>query len=90
MELPELTLEECAVLFAQVGVIIERVEDREITSKPSNSPLPRGVLTCGEAWTLLPVLFVLLAQRFPQLADPETLSEILTRSYTDSASGLPN
>ena len=89
-EFPELSESEAAVLFAQVGIIISRIEDREITHKPMNAPLPRGVLTCGEAWTLIPALFMLLAQKFPSLADPEHLSELLRSAYLDSAGGRLN
>jgi len=81
---------EGAVLFAQVGLIISRLEDMEITSKPMSSPLPRGILTCGEAWTLIPALFMLLADKFPSLSDPEHLSELLQRLYTSTASGRLN
>jgi len=83
-------LPEWACLYAHVGLIIERLEDREIGCKSDNAPLPRGVITCGEAWTLFPLLFVLLAQKYPELSDPDQLSELLAPARTASASGLPN
>lgn len=79
-----------ACVYAHVGVIIARLQDREIDCKPDNAPLPRGVLTCGEAMMLLPLLFVLLAQKYPELQDPDQLSELLAQARTQSASGLPN
>lgn len=83
-------LSEWACLYVHVGLIIERMEDREINSKPDNAPLPRGVFTCGEAWQFMSLLFVLLAQKHPQLMDPDQLQELLARAHMESASGLPN
>lgn len=87
---PMLELGEAAILFTQVGVILQRLEDRAIGMKPDSAPLPRGVLTCGEAWFLLPVLFALIAEKFPQLSDPDQLSELLAHARMESACGLPN
>lgn len=83
-------LPEWACVYAQIGLIIQRMEDRQIHCKADAAPLPRGVLTCGEAWQLIPLLFVLLHQRYPELADPDQLSELLAQARTESASGLPN
>jgi len=79
-----------AALFMHIGIVLERMEDREINSKPDAAPLPRGVLTCGEAWQFMSLLFVLLHQRYPEFADPDQLSELLAQARTESASGLPN
>jgi hypothetical protein len=86
----ELSESDGALLFAQVGLVISRLEDLEINCKPLSSPLPRGALSCGEACTLIPALFMLLADRFPSLADPEHLSELLQRIYTAGAGGKPH
>ena len=85
-----LDIGEAAILFAHVGIILQRLEDRAIGLKPDSAPLPRGALTCGEAWFLLPVLFALIAEKFPQLSDPDQLSELLASARTESACGLPN
>ena len=79
-----------ARVYVHVGLILQRLEDREINYKPDSAPLPRGVLTCGEACQLFPLLFVLLAQKYPELADPDQLSELLAQARMESASGLPN
>lgn len=79
-----------AVVYTMVGLILQRMEDRGIPSKADHAPLPRGVLTCGEAWTLLPLLFMLLAQKHPELADPDQLSDLLAQARMESACGLPN
>ena len=52
--------------------------------------MPRAALTCGEAATLIPMLFVMLAQRFPSFNDPDELSELMIRAFTDSAGGKPH
>lgn len=85
-----LTLEEAALLYAQAALITERLEDAEIDSRRPASPLPGKVLTCGEAWNLIPLVMVLLEQRYPQLSDPDTLSELLSGEYIRSAGGKPN
>ncbi len=83
-------LSDWAVVYTHVGLILQRLEDREINFKADAAPLPRGILTCGEACQLLPLLFVLLAQKYPELADPDQLSELLAQARMESASGLPN
>lgn len=83
-------LSEWAALYMHIGLVIERMEDREINAKLDSAPLPRGVLTCGEAWQFMSLLFVLLHQRYPEFSDPDQLSELLARARTESASGLPN
>ena len=83
-------LSDWAALYMHIGIVIERMEDREINAKPDAAPLPRGVLTCGEAWQFMSLLFVLLHQRYPEFSDPDQLSELLARARTESASGLPN
>ncbi len=79
-----------AAIYMYVGVVLERMEDREIHCKPDAAPLPRGVLTCGEAWQFISMLFAMLHQRYPEFADPDQLSELLAQARTESASGLPN
>lgn len=83
-------LTDWACVYAHVGLILQRLEDREIGDKSESAPLPRGVLTCGEAVMLLPLLFVLLAQKYPELQDPDQLSELLAHARIEGASGLPN
>lgn len=83
-------LPDWAYVFTHLGFIIRRLEDRGITDKPDNAPLPRGVLSCGEACQLLPLLFVLLAEKYPPLSDPDQLLELLAIARMDEASGLPN
>ena len=79
-----------AALYMHIGLVLERMEDREIHCKSDSEPLPRGVMTCGEAWQFMSLLFVLLHQRYPEFADPDQLSELLAQARTESASGLPN
>lgn len=81
---------EWAALYVHIGLILERMEDREINTKPDASPLPRGVLTCGEAWQFMSLLFVLLAQKHEALQDPDQLSELLAIARLNDASGRPN
>ena len=83
-------LPEWAALYTHVGLIISRMEDRDINSKRDCEPLPRGIITCGEAWQFFSLLFVLLAQKHPALQDPDQLSELLAVARLNDTSGLPN
>jgi hypothetical protein len=82
-----LDLSDSAILFLQVGLLLQRLEDRDIFVQPDNKPLPRGALTCGEATMMLATLFAMLAEKYPALSDPDQLSELLVRLYTGSAGG---
>lgn len=85
-----MTPSEGAVVFAHVGLIIQRMFDAGVFDKPASAAVPRAAITCGEAATLIPMLFVMLAQRFPSLNDPDELSELMIRAFTDSAGGKPH
>lgn len=88
--LPLLDAPELAAMFTHLGIVLSRMEDRGINEKPDTSPLPRGVLTCGEAWHFVSVLFALLAQMHPALQDPDQLSELLAVAMMNDAGGRPN
>ena len=85
-----LTILDGALLFAQAELIVERLEDAEVSTKKPNAPVPRGTITNQEAWTFFPLVMLLLQEKFPQLADPEALSELLQSAHTDSADGRPH
>ncbi len=86
----EIDVTDAALLFTQAELIVERLEDAEVSTKKPNSSVPRGTITNREAWTFFPLVMLLLQEKFPQLADPEALSELLQSAYTDSANGRPH
>jgi len=81
---------ESAVIFAHVGLVLSRMADAGMFDRPSSSAIPKAALTCGEAAVFVPLLFVMLAQRYPQLSDPDALSELLHGAWLNSAGGKPN
>ena len=85
-----LTPEEAAVIYTQAGLVVQRLEDADVATRKPASPVPRGTVTCGEAYQFFPLLMALLQQQFPQLADPDALNDLLQSEYTKSASGRPN
>lgn len=85
-----MTPSEGAVVFAHVGLIIQKMFDAGVFDRPSSSAVPRAALTCGEAATLIPMLFVMLAQRFPSFNDPDELSDLMLRAFAESANGKPH
>lgn len=85
-DFPLLTEEDAAILFIRCASLIEIMGDGGIVDRPHRSPLPRGVFTCGEAWEVVCALWALLAHQFPDLKDPDSLSETLGRAQR---SGVP-
>lgn len=85
-----MTEAEGSVVFAHVGLIIQKMFDAGVFDRSASSAIPRAALNCGEAATLIPMLFVMLAQRFPSFSDPDALSELMSRAYLDSAGGKPH
>lgn len=80
-ELPrfELPFDHAAILYATAWRIVARMQEAEpaIEERGYNTPLPRGMLTCGEAQALIPLVAILLTQIHPRLVDPEALDNAI-------------
>jgi hypothetical protein len=63
-----------AVLLAELARTMVRIEDADIKSKPDHAPLPRGIMSCGEAVRYVPVLMALLRQSHKDLWEPGALA----------------
>lgn len=85
-----LTVGDAALLIRECLLVSGALESMLIGDRPENEPLPRGVLTCGEAWRLIPACACLLFDRFPQLVDPDTFNEALRTAKLHSACGSIN
>lgn len=73
--LPDIAQHDAAALLYSALQIIGTLDAACIIEREYNAPLPRGMLSCGEALTLVPALVVLLLRAFPQLNDAEEFRE---------------
>lgn len=84
-----LTIGDAALLLADALLVMGALESMAIGERDNCEPLPRGVLTCGEAWRLIPVAAALLFERFPQLVDEDAfIAALRDAALTNSASTL--
>lgn len=81
-----LPFDHAAVLYATAWRIVGRMQATEppIEDRSYGSPLPRGMLTCGEAQALIPLVAILLAQVHPLLVDPEILDAAIRAAIVPS------
>jgi hypothetical protein len=69
-----------AVLLAELARTMVRIEDADIKNKPDHAPLPRGLISCGEAARYVPVLMALLRQNHKDLWEPGALAIALQQA----------
>lgn len=86
----DLTIEQAAVMLERSMYVVGTLEAACIGERADGEPLPRGMLTCGEAMLLIPALAVLIVQRYPQLLEDDALDDALRTAATLSAAGEPN
>lgn len=85
-----LTLHEAGVLLAEAVQVMGTLEAYSAQERESSEPLPRGLLTCGEAVRLIPAVVMLVAEMYPQLLEPNVLEESLRIAALADARGDPN
>lgn len=70
-----ITFDDAAVYYMMAWMILGRMGDAEpaIEDRNRDKPLPRGMFTCGEATDLLPLLLVLLVDKFPRLVEQDVV-----------------
>lgn len=88
--LRELTVDEAGVLLAEAVQVLGTLEGMDIIDRPETEPLPRGVLTCGEAVRLIPAIVVLVTQMYPELLEPNALEEALRIATVRGAGSIIN
>lgn len=59
MDAADLTVDEAGLLLAQAVQIMGTLEAVGAHVRPDSEPLPRGMLTCGEACRLVPAVIAL-------------------------------
>jgi hypothetical protein len=84
------SLEQAAVLYVESLRIKAGFEAACIDQEPDGKPLPRGMLTCGEAVTLIPAVTYLVLLLHPTLADPDVLESAVRGAFALSAAGVAN
>lgn len=87
-ELPrfELPFDHAAILYVTACSVLGRMQEAEpaVGDRMYDAPLPRGVLRCGEAQALLPLVMILLVQMYPHLTDQEALETALRTAVLPS------
>ena len=73
----ELTQPQAAVLFAAACAVVAKLDAIVIEARSPSDPLPRGILTCGDAMAMVSAVLVLAPQLFPALRDPEVVLDSL-------------
>lgn len=82
-----LTLDDAGVLLADVMAALERIEDAEIPDRRDGEPLPRGILTCGQACRFAPALLAFIVHLYPQLSEDGVLEATIRNATMAGASG---
>ena len=80
-------LDAVGLFLAEALQLMNVLESACIDQQPQYAPLPRGILTCGEACRLVPAVIALALQLYPQLADPEVLERIVLNAKTTGTTG---
>lgn len=88
--LPDITPYEAAALMFSALQVVATLDAACVQEQPFSAPLPRGFISCGEAYTLIPALVVMLLREFPQLMDPEQFTYLTNTAIMHSAQGEPN
>lgn len=86
----DLSIEDAAVLYVESLRCASALEAACIDQAPDGQPLPRGMLTCGEATTLIPALARIVLLVFPKLGDPDVLELAVRAAFARSAAGMAN
>lgn len=90
MSTHDISLEEAAVLYVHALRGMGMLEAACIEQAPEGDPLPRGMLTCGEACILIPAVARLVLLLWPDLSDADVLESAFRAARTSTATGVPN
>ena len=83
-------LAEAARLLADAVRLHGTLEAVGIEYQPEHAPLPRGVLSCGEACAVVSAVVGLVLTLYPQLADPDVLVDTVAASEVRDPTGAMN
>lgn len=85
-----LALEDLAILYVEAIRVMSGLEAACVDQEADGKPLARGMLTCGEATTLIPAVARLALILRPELADPDVLEQAVRAALARSAAGVAN
>lgn len=80
-------LDAVGLFFAEAAQLMNVLEAACVHEAPEYAPLPRGILTCGEACRMVPAVMAMALQLYPQLADPAVLERIILNAKTTGTTG---
>jgi hypothetical protein len=81
----DLPFDHAAILYATAIGVMAKMQDSDMDERGYDAALPRGVLTCGEAMALLPLVMVLLVGAYPDLLDQGALETALRTAVLPSS-----
>jgi hypothetical protein len=84
---PEVSVEAVGLYLAEAVQLMGTLEAAGIHEQEDSAPLPRGLLSCGEACRLVPAVIAMALQLHPELADPGVLETILRNALTTGTTG---
>lgn len=85
-----ITADEAGVLLAEAVQLMGTLEAACIQERPPGEPLPRGLLTCGEAARIVPAVVLLVLELFPVLLEAGVLEQALRSAALNSSGGVYN
>lgn len=85
-----LSIDEAGLLLAEAVQVMGTLEAYGAQERLSSEPLPRGLLTCGEAVRLIPAVIAIVAELYPTLLDPGVLEQVLRVAALADTHGEPN
>ena len=86
----QLTRGQAAILCTEANYVIGTLEAACIDQKYDSAPLPRGMLSCGQAMRLIPVVLILLLEKFPDLREEDILNIAVHEAALDCAGEQEN
>lgn len=84
---PEVSVEAVGLYLAEAVQLMGTLEAACVHEHAEAEPLPRGLLTCGEACRIVPALIAISLHLYPQLAEPGVLESILRNAMTTGTTG---
>lgn len=87
---PAITEGMAALLLTDVARIAGTMDARCLLDGPDSAPLPRGMMSCGEAARLTGALTILLLEKFPALAEESEFAGALNLVRMEFTEGDPN
>jgi hypothetical protein len=86
----EVALEDVAVMVAEAVQLFGTLEAMNAHQEADHEPLPRGMLTCGQACRMVAAVIRLGLMQEPRLLEDDVLEQAIRAAAACSATGAPN